>query len=163
MSFNFLAIAVPENGYADELKAALGKVKAAMSKGVKLTVTARMDSNGYPYLWVEIVDSHKTEGVKLLASEEIINLIFTYLTLGKIIDINIDPNSCDEMREDYSDKNFSFELFRYEVDKGKRIHKTSQAHSIRFKGFTTYTKGRVTHSLEMTEEVKAFLKEKDLL
>ena len=163
MGFKFLAIAVPENGYADELSAALNKIKAAMSKGAKLTVSPRQDSNGYPYYWVEIIDSHKTEGIKLLASEEITAFLFHYMTLGKPIEVIATPEKVEEMKNEYTDRSFGFELFKYEVEQGKRIHRTSQSYSVRYKCFTTYTMGRVMHSLEMTEEIKAFLEERDLL
>ena len=96
---------------ADELSAALKKTKAAMDKGAKLTVSPRQDSNGYPYYWVEIIDSHKTEGIKLLASEEITAFLFQYMTLGKAIEVIAIPEKAEEMRKEYTDRSSSFKLF----------------------------------------------------
>lgn len=162
MKFNFLSIRSVTNSYSSENDKVINKVKSAISKNAKLAISPRMDNNGYPYLWIDIILAHKTEGVKLLIDETILNFIFTYLTLGQITELDLKAIDYESARNSYKEKNFQLEMFKYEVSEGKRVYKQPSYHSERYKCFTMYTKGRVLYSFEITKEVKIFLEERDL-
>ena len=162
MNFTFLSVSEIHNGYAAEQESAVRKIKGAMEKGAKLVITPRKDQNGYPYFWVDFVLPHKTGGVKLFVNVAIIDFIYRYLTIGKIDNFNLEPSGLEKMRDDYSEKNFSLDLFKYEVQQGKRVNITVST-SAKFKCFISYTHGKVFYSFDTSDEINDFLEEKDLL
>lgn len=165
MVFNLSNISGSQRDETEGQKVAVEKLNSGMKNNAKFAITPRRDSNGRPYFWVEIILPHKSEGIKLYINVAIVNVLYQYMATGASSTIELNMEQCEELKNEYSEKDFPFELFQMEVNQGKRVNKTSSFHSTRYKCYTTYGNGRgiVNHSLEMTEEVIKFLKEKDLL
>lgn len=160
MKFTFLSPS-NEGNLEDNLNATLERVKVAMSKGAKVNATPRTDPNGNPCLWVDLIQKHKSENVKLLLSDGILNCTLNYLGTGKVDDFNLNLSKVEEMKEEYKEKNFAFELFKYEVEMGRMINVTINTET-RFRCFTSFPKGKLVYSLNKTEEIAEFLSKYDL-
>jgi len=137
------------------------KLQEVMEQGAKLIIKAYTNREGYPTFWIESIQSHKTDEFSISTYDEILNKVYNYLRTGKVQEIVF---SKEEYEDSKTEDNFSLELFKAEVENGIRINTQSAFRGAKyFKAFTNHKKGQMHYNFEATEELEAYLIEKNLI
>lgn len=132
-----------------------------IEREARLIIQSYTNKEGYPMFKIEAFLPNSTKKFYVPAYKEITEKVYNYLRTGKPQEIVFNEEAFESSK---SESDFSVILFQAEMNLGIRINQSLDFRpSTYFKGFTKHKKGQIHYNIKKTEEVDAYLIEKELI
>lgn len=158
---------LPQQRPSYDNKGAHDTAVALMRKGISLNVRFSETLDGIHYAWIE---AKNVAGFKVeLNNQELLNELMNYVSSGVLIETSVDPlykeESDKDFEEESSSEDFQTSMFKSLIEAGYRPQMVPLFRQLPeyISGSISMIKGKIFFRLRRTDEIMAFLKERDFL